>query len=111
MTDMNLGDIVQEMEDLGILEDRTEYDIEDLKKGYDLDHETAKTLYMFLQVERYGLDWDRWSGDQIKDMIGEASHQGYDGYSRTEQITITAFLYDIVAALKVDEDRPLPPRK
>jgi len=89
-----------------LIEDRMEYSVEDLQKAYpDLSDQNIKYLTELLNDVRAGkgiinLDY---SGDLIKEVIGEACHQGLDGWSEIEQATITAFLRDIGLACSLSQ--------
>jgi len=89
-TTMNkLHDLLDEMEESGVLEDRREYTREDLKKGYDLTDEEASDLYFLVQrqfttdpnpynlMEEYRKDPK--VGAWVIEYIVEAIHNSFDG--------------------------------
>ena len=45
---------------------------------------------------RPALDIENYTGDEVKDLLIEAIHQGLDGWTEHEQEVITAFLSDIL---------------
>lgn len=46
-----LIELLHDMKDQELLEDRAEYTIEDLMLAYDLSHENASTLYAMIQQQ------------------------------------------------------------
>lgn len=48
---------------------------------------------------RPALDFENYTGDEVKESLIEAIHQGLDGWSGHEQAVITAFLCDILNAI------------
>ena len=86
-----------------LVEDRLEYSKEDLEQAYtDLEPIQIEYIQELLDDVRNskGIINLGDNGDLVLEMIGEACHQGLDGWTQTEQNTISAFLRDIGLAVK-----------
>jgi hypothetical protein len=89
-----------------LIEDRLEYCLTDFQKAYpDLDEVKMTYLLELLNDHRggQGIINMNYPGELIKEMLGEACHQGLDGWTETEQATITAFLRDIGLACNLSQ--------
>ncbi len=100
-----LSELLQELEDQDLMEDRSEYDVEDLMKAYDLDHHDASTLYLCIRGRTIGSEHDMYRLDKdhskaLLEAIQESIHQWHDGWEDEEKIIIEAFLSDIAWAAR-----------
>ena len=91
-------DIYNEWVREDLIEDRLEYTDEDLKLAYpqlgDLNIQYLRDLLDDVRNDKPIIDLD-YDAELIKEMIGEACHQGLDGWSVEESACIEAFLRDI----------------
>ncbi len=97
-----LSEILTDIIEKDLWDDRREYDQCDLKRAYDLNDHDANTLYKVIQGETdlqcniahqtlYKAKW-------ILEQIQIADHDGYNGFNEEEQVIIKAFLSDICSA-------------
>lgn len=99
-----LHDIIDEMQESGVYEDRSEYAREDLQKGYDLTAQEADDLYRLIQAD---FDPDLQDGigkydpALIVEAIVEAEHGGFDGWATEhDRITCELFVKDLIRYAK-----------
>ena len=85
-----------------VLEDRREYDKEMIRTGYDLNKYDGEMLYNLIQGN-FRPNWDKYTAKEVYDMIGEAEHEGFDGWSESDRVVIMAFLADIGLALQMSK--------
>ncbi len=86
--------------DEDVLEDRREYEIDQLETMYGLDNEDAGQLHILIQDSFEPRGWATEPAQDLKDMLGEAEHEGFDGWSDSDRFVIMAFLADISKALR-----------
>jgi hypothetical protein len=103
--------VFQEMkEDDYVIEDRREYEKDQLQKMYNLTETEADQLYRLVQGEftdKTSLYRSNWTETQqnmedavlLAETISESIHQGYDGWSDEEKVVIQLYLNDIGVAL------------
>ena len=101
---VDVYELVEQMEETGVLEDRREYDVEDLKKCYGLTDQEAADLHYLVQRT---FDPDRKSAyecdpTRLGITIRESLHQGLDGWSSHEQVIIEKYLDDIALAVAAE---------
>jgi hypothetical protein len=116
-TDSKLNDLLDEFEEAGVLEDRREYSVEDLRLSELLTQQEAEDLYWLVQRETtekhhlaYGFLSDQLAMPTARQAFAEAPllyaflegilesiHGGLDGWdSEHDRILIQRYLSDIV---------------
>ena len=81
---------------------------EELAKECRLDEDIAHIVWYNIQSRTdgkyslYSLCFNR--AEEVANMIGEALHQGLDGWTPYQQMVIEAFLADIAYAVTLDDD-------
>lgn len=94
-----VADIIQQIDDADLWDDRRYYSGDMLKDFYALDDHDAALLYNNIQAY-CNVDY-RWTAQpegQLIETLHEAAHQGYDGWTPAEKVIIEAFLADIAWA-------------
>lgn len=99
MTDLQA--IFDEIEAQDLLEDRREYAEEDLARMYALTSADAAALHYMIKNEFRG-DAKRLghTAEQVGEMIAEAEHENFEGWTFAERATIMRFLDDIHGAIE-----------
>lgn len=77
-----------------ILEDRREYDAEMLATMYGLDTANAAELYALVRAE-FG-NVDSVAPEVVSEYFREATHGGWDGWTKAERHVINRLMADIV---------------
>jgi hypothetical protein len=95
--------VFESIKDDGTLEDRSEYQPEDLAAMYGLGPTGATNLYRLIQGT-FATDTSPWDSlDPVvlkRDVMDEAIHQGLDGWEPHEKVIIELFLQDLQRAYK-----------
>ncbi len=92
-----IQEIYNEIIENDLIEDRMEYGIEDLMSSYQIDNESAKSL--FDMIHRKYLSLSDCPSEMIKEMILESLHQGLDGWNEEESKIIDDYISDILLAI------------
>ena len=90
------------LDDEPIMNDRREYEPDQLERMYDLTEYDAALLAVLIKghFEPGVYSLSDLDPTEVVDMIGESEHEGFDGWSESDKVVIIAFLYDIVSAVK-----------
>lgn len=109
--------------DDSLMNDRREYDVEDLLKAYHLTHEQAFYLHWLIRLENdkdfetlyswadhskrmEGSTAERYKDrilrlECLEETITESMHQNFDGYSEGEKVIIQGYLMDLGIAVNL----------
>jgi hypothetical protein len=79
-----------------LLEDRQEYEIEDLMDCYQIDNESAK--YLFDMINGNSIDINMVSSEELMEAMKESIHQGFDGWEENEIFIIQKYIDDLIIA-------------
>ena len=96
--DQTVHEIVQEMIDLELIEDRGEYGTQDFAKGYpELSQHEVLELFRVVQLlsGRVGISLSAIRPDVIKEYLTESEHSGWDGFEPNQVTVIWSMLYDL----------------
>ncbi len=98
----------RDLEDKCYLEDRLEYSLEDWALAYP-DWSEEQISYMVELVEtEMDVHQPPISDEELGSMMGEAEHEGYDGWSRGEAVIIQLFVADVKRAIRLSRNEPDP---
>ncbi len=91
----------EDLQDNGNLLHVTSLDKQGLAIMFGLDIGSATLLHMLIEDETNDSPhWDKYDPALLHEVLGEAEHQSYDGWSDSDKVVIMSFMADIGKALE-----------
>lgn len=105
MTKQTIGQIWKDIVDHDLLDDRFEYDPDELAMSYALDKDDSMVLWLAIQgTQDPDRSIDQQRPEAIIEALVEADHQDLDGWTDDHKVVIRAFMSDIgIAAHNTEE--------